>query len=840
MAYPWTPDFISLFFALPISLFAGIFILWQFRSYRSRLGAISLLTLAVISLSFGLESTDLNLQNAIFWRWILGIAWAIFHPIWLFFSLDFAGHEEWAASRKNIFIVSIPLITILPLLLNEIPLLMLPKVVLDVGYPTPIINGPLVFWIWAFLFYAASIELIAAILLMRMISRNQVANNWQVARLIMTPLFTIAGVIFEITGRDLIGPHASVSLGLAGSSLVGAWAILGTLLQGVMQPDRDIVYDQITESVTDSQRMEVIPENRADGFSRTNTLIAVLSKIHAAFQSSEEIEYALDTLGKELARLGSTYFLALVESNSQDIVGRFTSMSTTMLSALKKVTGLTPQDFRIPREIWKTDERISSGSAFYITDPIEWGAIAFPKIPKPILSQLIKIVGITPNSPAIMVSLVVDKRVFGLFLVWGVDIYQDDIPIISVFANHIASAFEKDRLVHATKKRLQEQIALREAATIISSSLNIETVLSHIAEQLALAGEATSVYIHGIESETNAATVLAEYINVHVDQQEQVIEHGRHNFEGGEWADFIEMLKADHHSWDSQVSEQFDRNSVLYIPFFAKDKLIAYAELWDSRGRREFTPDEVILCKSISQHAAIALENARLYEKSQLDIAERLQVEQEVKVSLIEKEVLLKEIHHRVKNNMQVISSLLNLQSQQFEDPYIRAIFHDCQSRVHSMALVHDKLYQSKSLSEINFADYIHKLATDLFDTYRAEAGGIKLVFHTEYLTIDVETAIPCALIVNELLSNALKHAFPEGQSGQITIDLSLSLDNEVNLIVSDDGVGLPDDFDFSISKSLGLNLVNALISQINGSIHFADTIGPKVEVSFPVFDHHQ
>jgi len=709
-----------------------------------------------------------------------------------------------------------------------------------VGYPTPIIKGSLVLWAWALLFYTASIELIAAILLMRMISRNQVAKKWQVASLIMTPLFAIAGVVFETIDGNLIGPHASVSLGLAGSSLVGAWAILGTLMQAVMQPEQDIVFERMAETATENQRMDQILENRADRFSQSNRLIAVLSKIHAAFQSSEGIEHALDTLERELAQLGNKYFLALVESQSQDLVGRSTSMRTSMLSPLKKVTGLTPQDFRIPYEVWNTVERISSGKAYFVENPLEWATIAFPKLSKNILNRLIKIAGVTPNSPAIMVSLVVDERVLGLFVVWGTDIHQDNIPIISAFANHIASAFEKDRLFQATKKRLQEQIALREAATIISSSLKIETVLGHIAEQLALAVDATSVNILGIESETSAATVLAEYINEHADQQEEVPDRGRHNFESSDLTNFIEMLKADHHSWESQVSEQFERNSVLYIPFFAKDKLTAYAELWDNRGRRQFTPEEVILCKSISQHAAMALENARLYEKSQLDIAERLQVEHEVKVSLIEKEVLLKEIHHRVKNNMQVISSLLSLQSQQFEDPDIQAIFHDCQSRVHSMALVHDKLYQSKSLSEINFAEYIHKLATDLFNTYRTEAGGVKLVLNTEYLTIDVETAIPCALIVNELLSNALKHAFPEQQNGQITIDLSLSLDNEVNLIVSDDGVGIPDDFDFSRSKSLGLNLVNALISQINGSIHFADTQGTKVEVCFPVFDHHQ
>ncbi|MBM4241785.1 MAG: hypothetical protein FJ150_09025 [Euryarchaeota archaeon] len=219
-------------------------------------------------------------------------------------------------------------------------------------------------------------------------------------------------------------------------------------------------------------------------------------------------------------------------------------------------------------------------------------------------------------------------------------------------------------------------------------------------------------------------------------------------------------------------------------------------------------------------------------KKLEDEINERKEAEKRLKILLDEKELLVKEIHHRVKNNLMVISSLLNLQSRYIKDKEALGIFKESQSRAKSMALIHERLYQSTDLKRIDFGDYIRILATDLFHTYVTDPGIIKLNINVEDVMVDINTAIPLGLILNELLSNSMKHAFPEGRSGEISIDFH-SHDDEFTLIVKDNGVGFPDDLDFKNTDSLGLRLVNSLTQQINGKIEMDRTDGTKFKVTF-------
>lgn len=200
------------------------------------------------------------------------------------------------------------------------------------------------------------------------------------------------------------------------------------------------------------------------------------------------------------------------------------------------------------------------------------------------------------------------------------------------------------------------------------------------------------------------------------------------------------------------------------------------------------------------------------------DIGERKQMEEQLKASLQEKEALLKEIHHRVKNNLQIISSLLNLQSDVVVDVQSRDVLRDSQHRVRSMALIHEKLYQSSNLARIDFGDYVEKLATYLVQAYRAQAHGVRLQVDVKPVYLDVDTAVPCGLILNELIANALKHGFVNGRSGQIHISLHPT-DDQIILEIADDGVGIPPEINIRQSRSLGLQLVNTLVNQINGQI---------------------
>jgi PAS domain S-box-containing protein len=206
------------------------------------------------------------------------------------------------------------------------------------------------------------------------------------------------------------------------------------------------------------------------------------------------------------------------------------------------------------------------------------------------------------------------------------------------------------------------------------------------------------------------------------------------------------------------------------------------------------------------------------------DISERKLAEEQLKGSLREKETLLKEIHHRVKNNLQVISSMLHLQSARAVDKEILIALKESQNRVDTMALIHEKLYQSKDLTVIPMAGYIGDLITNLYISFGISDAAIKAVIHVADVNFNISTAIPCGLIINELVTNCLKHAFPEGRKGEIMVSLQPRIEGAYELIVSDNGVGFPEDIDFRDTESLGLKLVISLIDQLDGTIELNRT----------------
>ena len=217
-----------------------------------------------------------------------------------------------------------------------------------------------------------------------------------------------------------------------------------------------------------------------------------------------------------------------------------------------------------------------------------------------------------------------------------------------------------------------------------------------------------------------------------------------------------------------------------------------------------------------------------------LDVTERIQAEERLKASLEEKVVLLKEIHHRVKNNLQIISSLLNLQSDYLEDERSLDIFKVSQNRIESMALIHEKLYQSKDLAKINFAEYVQDLVDSLLSSYEIDSDRISTKLNVDDSLLSLDAAIPCGLIINELVLNSLKHAFPLGTKGEIFITLT-KVGNSFTLSVGDNGIGLPVELDFQNTKSLGLQLVNALTSQLAGTIELNNNGGIEFKLNFSV-----
>ena len=223
-------------------------------------------------------------------------------------------------------------------------------------------------------------------------------------------------------------------------------------------------------------------------------------------------------------------------------------------------------------------------------------------------------------------------------------------------------------------------------------------------------------------------------------------------------------------------------------------------------------------------------------EQLEEEIEERKQTAKQLKASLKEKELLLKEVHHRVKNNLQIISSILSLQSNYIQEPQILSTLQDTQNRIASMALIHEKLYESKNLGQISFTDYLTNLAQNLFSSYNINPHLIKLKLEVEDIPLDVDTAIPCGLLINELVSNSLKHAFREKQVGQITISFSVMVKGELCIEVRDNGIGLPTDFDVEQTGSLGLRLIRALTRQMRGLLEIDNNpnLGTTFKIIFP------
>ncbi len=217
------------------------------------------------------------------------------------------------------------------------------------------------------------------------------------------------------------------------------------------------------------------------------------------------------------------------------------------------------------------------------------------------------------------------------------------------------------------------------------------------------------------------------------------------------------------------------------------------------------------------------------------EISERQKAQLEAESSLRERELLLSEIHHRVKNNMQIVSSLLRIQSRRSDDPITKGILDDSRNRVSAMALIHETLYKPANLSSVSLREYINELTLNLFDSYGVEPERISLVTDVESISLNIETATPCGLVINELVTNCLKYAFPDKRPGVITLSLKRNENDKSYLLsVADNGVGLPEGLDIRETRSLGLQLViNLSENQLQGKVEVQRGNGVAFLVTF-------
>lgn len=222
----------------------------------------------------------------------------------------------------------------------------------------------------------------------------------------------------------------------------------------------------------------------------------------------------------------------------------------------------------------------------------------------------------------------------------------------------------------------------------------------------------------------------------------------------------------------------------------------------------------------------------RLIGGVSVDITERMQTERDLAAAVAEKEVLLKEVHHRVKNNLQIISSLLNMQAELLSEPSLKAALLEGRRRVESMAMIHERLYSDEDIDHLDFRQYVQALARELFNVYFVNSNLVRLRLELEPVSLELNQAIPCGLILNELLANCLKHAFPDTRPGEILVALGCQ-DDRITLRVADNGVGLPPGLDWRKTQSLGLRIVNILARQLMGTVHQEALAGADFSLIF-------
>jgi two-component sensor histidine kinase/PAS domain-containing protein len=411
-----------------------------------------------------------------------------------------------------------------------------------------------------------------------------------------------------------------------------------------------------------------------------------------------------------------------------------------------------------------------------------------------------------------------------------------DLGLVAHVAENIGLALDNARLFTETQRRVTELDALNSISQAVSAELDLESLLNVIGDQLQAIFDVQNAYI-ALYDRASQTISLPYFVN---DNQRVSVDPIL--FGEGITSHIIRtrtplVINRDTDAEMEKLGAKTLGNparSYLGVPIIVGDDVTGVISIQSLSREEAFDRESVRLMETVAATVGAAIQNAQLYGAMQQEVVTRQRAEEEIKLSLREKEVLLKEIHHRVKNNLQIITSLLNLQSSQLKDPDAMTVFRESQSRVRSMALIHEKLYQSKDLAHIDFDGYVRDLMVYLFRSYAANPDQIRTHIATNDMYLTIDTAIPCGLIISELVTNTIKYAFPEGKRGELHVALGPADDGHLALLVKDNGVGFPEGFDWRSSDSLGLQLVNTLSSQLHGTIEVDGRGGTSFRITFP------
>jgi PAS domain S-box-containing protein len=535
------------------------------------------------------------------------------------------------------------------------------------------------------------------------------------------------------------------------------------------------LYSELEGHMADFNLMK--PENKPfqDALRFLYPLIMDLLRLPNESEIYDFVLEKLQEIIKDAYIIISTYDKESDSFKVHDLVG----MTPRMVALAEKLTGFEIYDFNFPLHTLDTESRISlsSGKLKKVDDGIYY--ITAGKLPRKTCQMIEKAFGI---GDTYVMGFSLKEELFGSVNI----ITQKKSKPLNI--NTIETILNIAAVVLQRKKAETELIERKKLLSLVTDNM------LNVVGQIDAAG--TFQYIS-----PSIKTILG------YDPEEILGEN------------VFKLINLTHPDDQIKVSSTFMESNVSYLPGDVQHrfKRADGRYIWvESLGNPLFDND--------NEYKGVVF--------SMTDINSLKAAEENYKSSIAEKELLLRELHHRVKNNMQIISSLLSLQTQHIKDERDVKIFESSQNRVKTMSLIHEELYGSKDFSHISLAEYIRNLTKELLTSMIANPERIKLKVDVEDVNMEIDTAIPLGLLINELVANSLNYAFPNSQKGQITVDLHRNEDKFM-LIVSDDGIGIPDNVDFRKSETLGFQLVNNLVNQLDGAIELHKGEGTMFNIEF-------
>jgi two-component sensor histidine kinase len=600
-------------------------------------------------------------------------------------------------------------------------------------------------------------------------------------------------------------------------------------------------------------------QKRLQELSRSNALITALTKVSSILVTNQDWLFVLETLGAELKGIGLYCGIFYLDEATEDqVLLKYLSIQPDLAREVEKLVGRGLENYPLPMQKWPDFFERGLRTPLWFSNPEKEFRKLFPRISQGIDSRFINAVGMSQGSQLCFQPLLKDNQVNGVMAIWGPALTRADAPALSIFSHQVAGilanigAYEKE-VQHSIEQTRSKNIilGLSHIASKLDTTSNFKDLLETLGEEFAKVNLSCMV---GMIDDTQQ-TMKVEYLS-----PEKIFRQSA-GMLGFIWPKEIiihrrlwptdKAVTSKQPYWDPNPigfaykmfpfisKEIFEKamqsaglsvsEPVCYLPMIIDEKTIGILAVWGKELREVDIPGLSVFANQVS----LSLKNTNLLHQAQAEIKERIEVERQIREMLSEKDILIKEIHHRVKNNLQVISSLLNLQAGQVKDAYTVDILRESQNRVHSMALIHEKLYQSSDLSSINFEAYLHSLVTSLSQTYRLQSSNITVHVQAEQIFLSLDTAIPCGLIVNELVSNSFKYAFPDQKPGTLNVACRPIDKNRLILSVEDDGIGLPEGIDIRKQTSLGLKLVNSLVRQIDGELTVRSAHGAHFTITF-------